>query len=529
MTTTTEATESASYYQVLGVKRDASGEEIRDAFKRLVLTKHPDHGGGEQEFIAVQTAYEVLADRRKRRIYDRYGESGLDKSAEALFAEDFRQGAFQSTKEQGDDLRSEVDALRRENESLQRQLMIVKPDEKESYATSFESWLRNRDPNAIQVITPETLMDQPGVEVGSYTPVKLPALENLTLEYTDLGKLTEVVTKNSQPLPTELGWGEVLVNMLAAPVGALDHHLARWGYIPGEETPSHPFTAGAEGVGLVVAVGPGVEGIKPQDLVIPKNPIVGTWRRLAIIHQRKLHPFPPNTVEPEVIANFYAYATAYRLLEDFGSLRPGDTIIQSNAHTAVGQGVIQLCRILRIKTINLVDERDDFDEIVDMLHAQGATHVWQNTGSVASRIARTRTALPRLALDAVGGSTMMRLAEALRPDSTLVAYGSATSKVDPFPYTPLLYGNMELRGFWPYRWIKQNPRGLGEMTDRLLPLLEEGKLRVEQSVWAQVDESYAAALQDSKPNVTLRFSTFDEASNLCQQLSSSKEDDSLPS
>ena len=79
-TEATEATESASYYQVLGVKRDASGEAIRDAFKRLVLTKHPDHGGDEQDFIAVQTAYEVLADRRKRRIYDRYGESGLEVS-----------------------------------------------------------------------------------------------------------------------------------------------------------------------------------------------------------------------------------------------------------------------------------------------------------------------------------------------------------------------------------------------------------------------------------------------------------------
>merc|ERR1712018_490092 len=52
-------------------------DEIRKAYRKLALKKHPDRGGDKEEFAELQNAYEVLFDKEKRDIYDKYGEEGL--------------------------------------------------------------------------------------------------------------------------------------------------------------------------------------------------------------------------------------------------------------------------------------------------------------------------------------------------------------------------------------------------------------------------------------------------------------------
>ncbi len=69
------------YYEVLGVSRDASSEEIRRAFRKLAFQYHPDRNredGAEQKFKEVNEAYEVLSDADKRAAYDRFGHSGAE-------------------------------------------------------------------------------------------------------------------------------------------------------------------------------------------------------------------------------------------------------------------------------------------------------------------------------------------------------------------------------------------------------------------------------------------------------------------
>ncbi|HID23412.1 MAG TPA: molecular chaperone DnaJ, partial [Planctomycetaceae bacterium] len=69
------------YYEVLGVSRDASPEDIKKAYKKLALRYHPDRNPGDQEaverFKEAAEAYEVLSNPEKRARYDRYGHSGL--------------------------------------------------------------------------------------------------------------------------------------------------------------------------------------------------------------------------------------------------------------------------------------------------------------------------------------------------------------------------------------------------------------------------------------------------------------------
>jgi len=64
------------YYDVLGVKRSASGEEIKRAFRKLAFECHPDHNsddGASERFKELNEAYEVLSDPRRRDTYDRFG------------------------------------------------------------------------------------------------------------------------------------------------------------------------------------------------------------------------------------------------------------------------------------------------------------------------------------------------------------------------------------------------------------------------------------------------------------------------
>jgi molecular chaperone DnaJ len=68
------------YYEILGVPRNATKEEIKRAYRRLVLQYHPDRNKSpeaEEKFKEISEAYAVLSDDEKRRIYDMYGHAGL--------------------------------------------------------------------------------------------------------------------------------------------------------------------------------------------------------------------------------------------------------------------------------------------------------------------------------------------------------------------------------------------------------------------------------------------------------------------
>lgn len=64
-----------NYYDVLGVDKGASKEEIKKAFYKLAAKYHPDKGGDEAKFKEVNEAYQVLSDDRKRKEYDTYGQT----------------------------------------------------------------------------------------------------------------------------------------------------------------------------------------------------------------------------------------------------------------------------------------------------------------------------------------------------------------------------------------------------------------------------------------------------------------------
>jgi molecular chaperone DnaJ len=79
--------EKRDYYEILGVSRTASDQEIKSAYRRLAMRYHPDKNpndaSAEEKFKEAAEAYSVLADAEQRRRYDRFGHSGVSSSAGA--------------------------------------------------------------------------------------------------------------------------------------------------------------------------------------------------------------------------------------------------------------------------------------------------------------------------------------------------------------------------------------------------------------------------------------------------------------
>ncbi|MBN1625874.1 MAG: molecular chaperone DnaJ [Deltaproteobacteria bacterium] len=87
------------YYEILGIKKDASKEDIKKAYRKLARKWHPDINPGnkdaEQRFKEISSAYDCLGNDEKRRLYDEFGEDGLRAGFDEKKAREYKQwGAY---------------------------------------------------------------------------------------------------------------------------------------------------------------------------------------------------------------------------------------------------------------------------------------------------------------------------------------------------------------------------------------------------------------------------------------------------
>src|ERR1700733_2317600 len=69
--------DNTKFYELIGIPKTATTDEVKKAFRKLALKAHPDKGGDPEKFKEISVAYEVLQDPEKRKLYDKYGEEGL--------------------------------------------------------------------------------------------------------------------------------------------------------------------------------------------------------------------------------------------------------------------------------------------------------------------------------------------------------------------------------------------------------------------------------------------------------------------
>jgi DnaJ-class molecular chaperone len=96
------------YYEILGAARNASKDEIKDAYRKLAIQLHPDHNKSpeaEERFKEISEAYAILSDDEKRLQYDQFGHEAIEGtySPEEIFREvdfvEYRQGPSAKTTE----------------------------------------------------------------------------------------------------------------------------------------------------------------------------------------------------------------------------------------------------------------------------------------------------------------------------------------------------------------------------------------------------------------------------------------------
>jgi NADPH:quinone reductase-like Zn-dependent oxidoreductase len=281
-------------------------------------------------------------------------------------------------------------------------------------------------------------------------------------------------------LPTPpLAPGKALVRVLLSPINASDLHMVRgrYGYQP--ELPASP---GIEGVGIVEAVGPGVQGPLVGTRVVFVD-TWNTWREQIVCPADKLVPVPGGLDDSAAATSYINPLTAWALTRSAHSLKEGDWLLQTAAASSVGKLVLQLAQQYRFKTINVIRRREQ-ETIVRNL--RGDEVICTADEDLRARLQElTAGKGVERAIDCVAGELGAEIARNLAPAGTMLVYGALSShrQTDPARFTMpvfaprLIYSTATVRGWWLPRWVPSQP--LAEVraaTSNLLTMLSNGAL-----------------------------------------------------
>lgn len=283
--------------------------------------------------------------------------------------------------------------------------------------------------------------------------------------YETHGNPAEVLRVAEFPWPMP-ATNDVVVKMAAAPINPADLNSIEGKYPIKQALPATP---GMEGAGIVVEVGSAVRDLTVGTQVILPHSF-GTWREVALIAADKLVAVP-NEIEPIQAAMLKVNPiTAWRMLHDFVSLRPGDWLIQNAANSGAGQCVIQIARELGYRTVNVVRR----GELVEELRSLGGDVVLVDGENLRDDVAAATERAPiLLALNAVGGENALRVAKCLASDGTMVTYGAMSLHPLSIPNGMLIFKNLRFTGFWVNKWYDAATRQQREET--FAPLFEMAK------------------------------------------------------
>jgi len=261
------------------------------------------------------------------------------------------------------------------------------------------------------------------------------------------------------------GAGEVLLEMLAAPINPSDVLTITGQY---GALPPLPAVGGNEGVARVAQRGADVRRLAVGDLVL--MPVgAGTWSSHAVARADTLLPLPAGGDPLQLAMLTVNPPTASLLLSEFGTLAPGDWVVQNAANSAVGEYLIQLARARGIRTVNVVRR----DAMVPVLEALGGDVVLVDGPDLPERVAAaTQGAKVRLAFDAVGGTATDRLARSVAIGGTVVNYGAMSGEACKVAPGSFVFRDVTLRGFWLAFWFRhatgEQQRALyGELAQRV--------------------------------------------------------------
>lgn len=225
------------------------------------------------------------------------------------------------------------------------------------------------------------------------------------------------------------GQGEVLIRHLAIGVNYADIHTRNGRY----PLPSRPHVIGGEGVGVVEALGAGVDHLQIGDRVayssgghaLPR----GSYAEARVLSADRLILMPDEIDDETAAAMITKGLTVHYLLHDVFHVGPGHTILVHAAAGGVGVIMSQWARHLGARIIGVVSS----EEKAEIALAHGCHHAL--VGDIETIPARVRAltageGVP-VVFDSVGQDTFEASLHSLRPRGTLVSFGTASGPIPP--------------------------------------------------------------------------------------------------
>ena len=296
-------------------------------------------------------------------------------------------------------------------------------------------------------------------------------------------KTTTVICHHEHGIPEEVAqveaWdtpaidsNQVLVEMKASPINPADINRLEGKYPIRSPLPA---IAGNEGVGIVAETGGKVSNLRVGQPVISLDR-VGHWCDAYASDAQSLIPLPDDIPLEQAAMLSVNPPTAWRMLEGFVDLKPGDWVIQNAANSGVGRAVIQIARLRGLRTINVVRRED----LIPELEAEGADIVVTDEIPLSKQIRDlTGNADVPLGLNAVGGESAREIAKSLSDHGTLVTYGAMGLQPLQMSNSLLIFKDLCFRGFWINAWYKRaDTKDIHDMFNQLIPLITSGKLTV---------------------------------------------------
>lgn len=310
--------------------------------------------------------------------------------------------------------------------------------------------------------------------------------------HNEFGEPADVLTFGDSPVP-EPGPGEVRIRMRLAPIHNHDLWtiLGQYGY-----KPTLPAVGGSEGLGVIDALGEGVQGLAVGQRVTAASGR-GTWAEAFVANARMVIPMP-DAIPDEIAAQLVAMPLSALMLLEFLQVERGQWIVQNAANGAVGKTLAMLGAARGLRVLSLVRRDAGVEEmkaigIGDVLSTADAN--WKDAARRLLGDARAAAAV-----DSVGGEASADLVSLLGEAGTLVAFGSMGGEPMRIPSGDVIFRHLVVKGFWGSKVsrdmsLDDKRRLVGELLQRAAA----GELRLPVDAVFDLEDAAQAAAASLRP------------------------------
>jgi NADPH:quinone reductase-like Zn-dependent oxidoreductase len=304
------------------------------------------------------------------------------------------------------------------------------------------------------------------------------------LQITAIGEPTDVLQLVEFQAPAP-GPGQVLVEVEAATINASDFL-----YISGQYfiTPQPPSDVGAEGVGRVLAVGPGEnESLVGARVLLLPTYRHGTWATHLIADTTDVVVVPDDIDTVQLAMVGINPMTALLLLRNYGDpSMPDRWIGQTAGNSAVGEYLIKLAQRFGWKTVSVVRR----EAAAELVRSWGGDRVVIDDENVESNLARSLSdAELDIVVDSVGGGAARQLAHHLRFGGTLVSYAALSGQSASVSVLELIGNQVNWTGFWEINWLRRTDIEVVHSAYReLVALVADGTLSARVARTVRLDD-----------------------------------------